>query len=310
MIIAQGTRADWLMPCATSKKKAFMRIVDISCSRPAILIAAISFLVTGCGGSETDDSLWTTVQVDGVSTASTVLILQGPGFDIERIHGFDATGKPNDVPGNATERNLVLEADGATAVEYRAYFDAYRIAPKIVGPHDGTIIVPNPDGTEAFSWIFTGFAPSGMYTSGDNGRTRLKLTCILTNANAGWQLEGSDPFGRMGSFTPSTDSRIDIVGVTTNFYPSVEVDSRNRTLTLDFNIMEGNGLFGWVKDLVEGKGHRRNVILTRLDRDMSQGLHTTYMNCFPIQYEQYSGYDLVTRIKARVVLAYCTSSDD
>ena len=94
-----------------------------------------------------------TLEIAGINLLDRVVIITGPGLDIERVSGFDAMGRPNDTSGLAGEHGIVFETTtDADAMAVQSYFDQY-LSGGIVNLAPMSIIVKTQDGiTEAFRW--------------------------------------------------------------------------------------------------------------------------------------------------------------
>ena len=112
-----------------------------------------------------------------------------------------------------------------------------------------------------------------------------------------------DPFGVELSRNISTDTLVEIEGVTT-FYPVVEIDDVNRTLTFTFDYVEGSGILTWIRDTVLGTAPKR--VLSVIQQD-SSGIETSrinYFGVFPVKYVHFTGYGMASKIKARVTVNF------
>lgn len=236
------------------------------------------------------------------------VVLVGPGYDIDRVPGFDGVGNPLDTPGFAMEHPCVFEASGSFAADLEAYFDNY-IDPANSATYAFSLMVDRLDGSEAFRWNFYDFAPD-FYEPGVDGRTRFHfanwhLPDTITQVEAIVGPGPGDPFGDAASLNPATDTRIEIEGLAPGypaFYPEVAVDYDNRTITLTHDIVEGKELWPWVEFIVAGTPDKRSASWI-LDPGPPEVRYNFY-GCFPIKYEQFTGFGLDTKIKARVTLSF------
>jgi hypothetical protein len=280
----------------------------------------VGFLISGCAEespTENNDDppaetgSWASVEIAGMSSTFEVLIFSGPGYDIARIPGFNGEGQPDDTPGWAREQDFVFEVDTEDAVELRQYFDEYLSSdPGDVNNIVGSITVPNLQDEESYRWSFWEFAPAEVYSAGENGRTRFTMECVIeSHSSLGWNTgDGRDPFGDELSNNPATDTRVEISGGPYPFYPEVEVDESNRTITFTFDFVEGGGLFEWVSDIIEGESNLRSISIIQ-EESGSEVSRRNYYGCFPMNYEQITGYELDTSAKARVTVNFNIAQD-
>lgn len=272
----------------------------------AVCIVTATLLMVGCypQGEDKIEPAWARVEIDGIPTAGPFLIIQGPGYHIERVEGFDRSGNHDDTPGLSTEYDFIFEAEPDDATELRDYFDAYLADPMGTPAKNGSMIVLQLNRSEAFRWNFRDFVPAGSYTS-SNGRTRF----ILQNSRPpdltpAWDIPGDDdPFGTSSSYNPSTDRLVEIEGVSTIHFQFRE-DRANRTVMLTFVLEEGNGIWTWVRNTVQGAYDFRDMSLIRTNTEGHEVSRRNFWDCFPIRYEQSAGFDLDTRVRARVILSY------
>jgi len=266
-----------------------------------------ALLMVGCYGQVEDEiePAWALVEIDDIPTAGPFLIIQGPGYHIERVEGFDGSGNHEDTPGLSTEYDFIFEAEPDDATELRDYFDAYLADPIGTGSKNGSLIVLRLDRSEAFRWSFRDFVPAGSYTSSSNGRTRFILqNSIPPDLTPAWDTPGGDdPFGTSSSYNPSTDRLVEIDGVVTIHFQFRE-NRANRTVTLTFVLEEGNGIWTWARNTVQGIYDFRGMSLIRTNSEGHEVSRRNFLDCFPIRYEQSAGFDLDTKVKARVVLSY------
>jgi len=101
---------------------------------------------------------------------------------------------------------------------------------------------------------------------------------------------------------------VEIAGVTNGtLYPvSVVVNQAEKTLTLTTNYNQGGGLFEWVHNFANGTFDLRTISLIY---QTWSGLPTeigrnNFYECFPISYQQISGFQPGTAGKQRLVIAY------
>jgi hypothetical protein len=250
-----------------------------------------------------------TLEMQGIPPGDDVVVLTGPGVDIERVPGFWDDGKHRDHPGFEAEHPFIFEASGALADDMQVYFDTYFADPDTTPWHDFSLIIDQYDGTEAFRWNFFEFVPDS-YEPGVDGRTRFTLVNRnLPNQNLEFDfggVGGEDPFGSELSYNPETDTRVEIEGVSV-LYAAVEDDEVNRTLTLTYDYVEGHGIFDWVEFTAEGLLDLKSI--SWIQDEGPPEVRRNYFSCFPIKYEQFWGYGLDLKIKARVVISYDWAED-
>jgi hypothetical protein len=245
----------------------------------------------------------TTIEIDGIEAPDPVVVVHGPGYDVERIEGFLGDGTHDDQPGLSMEHPLIFECSGTGADNVQAYFDFYFADPPNVPAKVGSIIIFDLSSTEVMRWNFSEFIPQISEPGGD-GRTRFTMVNrFIPNTNDHWQQGGStDAFGSQLSNNPLTDSLVEIDGVPT-FYPEVEVDEPNRTLTFTYDFVEGRGMWGWVISTIKGLGGKRALVVIEEEGGVEVS-RNNYSGCFPIKYEQVTGFGLDSKIKARVVVSF------
>lgn len=245
----------------------------------------------------------TTIEIDGIEMADAVVVVHGPGYDIERIEGFFGDGTHDDQPGLSMEHPLIFECSGTGADNVQAYFDDYFADPLNVPAKVGSIIIFDLSSTEVMRWNFFEFIPQVSEPGGD-GRTRFTMVNrFIPNTNEHWQQGGStDAFGSQLSNNPLTDSLVEIDGVPT-FYPEVEVDDANRTLTFTYDFVEGRGVWGWARNTIKGIEAKKSLIVIQEEGGVEVS-RRNYFGCFPIKYEQVTGFGLDSKIKARVVVSF------
>jgi len=246
----------------------------------------------------------TIIEMEGIPYTGPVVILTGPGYDIERITGFSGTGQPNDTYGFAMEHPFIFEVDGSLAASLVSYFNAYASNPAGTPIKAGSIITNRLNGTEFQRWNFFNFAPKS-YTAGLDGRTRFTLEVKkLPDGIADWESGSGDTFGTAGSYNPATDKMIEISGIPGIVFSQVTDDEVNRTLTFSFDIQEGNGIQTWVINVVKRfVSLRRDLSVITLNGSMVEIARMNYYGCFPIKFEV-TGLGLDSRIKATIVLSY------
>jgi hypothetical protein len=243
-----------------------------------------------------------TLEMDGIHSPDPVVVLVGPGVDIDRVEGFNSSGMPSDNPGFAMEHPFVFEMGEPYAVEMKNYFDTYLANPKNTILRNFSLIIRNLGAEEVMRWNFASFTPQN-YAPGLDGRTRFTLAVNpAPDRTLQWQMAGPD-FGADGSYNPATDRLLEIDGIMP-VYSQVKVDTANRTLTFTHSIDEGRGLYGWVRSVVQGLNYKRNISVVQFDEDRQEIGRDNYHDCFPIRYEVLEGFALDTKLTVRIILAY------
>lgn len=121
------------------------------------------------------------LEIEGVTSGQSPLpadipvVLSGPGFEIERIAGFDAMGNPDDHSGNNREFPLIIEIGGQELTNissWKANHDSY--LPNQAHLKSGSLIVYDGTDAEAFRWNFFETCPFDI-TLLPGGRGRVTL---------------------------------------------------------------------------------------------------------------------------------------
>lgn len=88
------------------------------------------------------------------------------------------------------------------------------------------------------------------------------------------------------------------------YFPAVE-ERTDRTLTLVYNYIEGGGLWDWVVTIAEygttNQG-KKDIIITTLDENLAELSTENYHRCFPVRYEQFTGFAQDIQTKERVII--------
>ena len=240
------------------------------------------------------------VEISGMASGEMVIVT-GPGYDIERIPGFQANGVPDDQPGFSQAHPFVFEVGGAEAAALQAGFDQHATNPGLFPPRDMSLLVKDRSGAEAFRWNFYAFEAVNYEPAAD-GRTRFRWAPTSPVPYCIEARDKDDPFVDGVSYDPATDTRVDIEGVA-EFAPTLEVDEADRTLTMTFGLTEGGGILIWVKNTINGITDKRSASTwTPLNGAKQSG--RAYFGCFPVKYEQHSGFALSSKIRARVTVSY------
>lgn len=242
-----------------------------------------------------------TLLIDGITLNDKVVMISGPGIEIERIIGFHDPEHHNDQPGLSMEFPIIFETSGDDAQTLISWFDTPD--PDL---HNASVVIKNLAGTETGRWNMIDGKPAG-YEPGNDGRTRFTLVHDNLPDNVmGCYFEGS--FGTEYNINEETDKWVQIESVETGlyFFPGVEIDYENRTLTFTMDYNEGGPLHDLVLITVVGAGNKRNISVIESDLDVPpfETSRRNYYYCFPIRYEHFYGFGLNTKLKARVVFSF------
>jgi len=242
-----------------------------------------------------------TLLIDGITLNDKVVMISGPGIEIERIIGFHDPEHHNDQPGLSMEFPIIFETSGDDAQTLISWFDTPD--PDL---HNASVVIKNLAGAETGRWNMTDGKPAG-YESGNDGRTRFTLVHDNLPDNVmGCYFEGS--FGTEYNINEETDKLVQIDGVETGiyFFPGVEIDNENRTLTFTMDYNEGGPLHDLVLITVVGEGNKRNISVIESDLKVPpvESSRRNYYECFPIRYEHFYGFGLNTKLKARIVFSF------
>lgn len=240
------------------------------------------------------------LEIEGVFQGEKVVMTGGPGFQIERIPGFDSQGRPRDSPGVNQEFPLIFEYAGGQADELQAFHDSNPAERRAA-----SVIVKNLADTEVFRWnIFelrlTNIGP------GDEGRNRYTLTVQPHPGNTVLVESGSGSFPFQSSNNLATDTRIEVGGIALGPYPVVQVDTVNRTVTLTFDYIESGEAWQWSHDTGEGLGQNRSMSVIQETNGLETS-RTNYFEVFPILFQHVDGFGQPEKTKIRLVLAYGVS---
>jgi hypothetical protein len=249
------------------------------------------------------------LEIEGVvqapdDPATWPILIQGPGFSIERFGAGTATSGVNrpypfifDVPTGGIIANQI-------AFWRRTILNDL---PEDFSRKAGTLIVfPQGSrgiGAEAYRCNFFEMICKSMVDLGD-GYTRVTLATSKSPDNYTRVELDTVSWGNSASMNNSaTDTRTEIDSIQSSFYPQVTVDTAAKTLTMYFDYGEGGNIFAWARNTVwQGSGLTK-VALT-VDHP---GATTRYYNCFPIAWQLVSGVERAARSKQKVVISYDNS---
>jgi hypothetical protein len=246
------------------------------------------------------------LEIQGIVVPEDVIIITGPGVDVEVIEGFDPTGKPRDVPGVGAEHPFVFESGNEEGVtNLKLFFDNF-----IPGDRRAmSLIIPYANGDEFNRFNLFEYEPD-FYEPAIDGRTRFHFRPFEPPDNVmRWEIGGfGDMFQDVGSFNPAIDKMVEISGVTQGpFFPEVVHDEENRTLTFTFTYNEGGGLIEWIRQTVingELIG-LKSLSVIEWTGEVETG-RTNYFETFPIRFEM-TGYARNTKLIGTVVVKYAWS---
>ena len=249
-----------------------------------------------------------TLEISGVAVTDPVVVINGPGYDTERIEGFTETGQHDDMPGLSMEHPFMFEAGGTDAVNIQFYFDTYLANPESEPRRPMSLIVQDLGGSESFRWNLYEFAPVSYEPAAD-GRTLFRLDhALLPDTQRGAELVPSNPLDNQLSYDPETEMLIEIAGVGT-LYARVEENQAERTVTLTHDFVEGAFLQGWYYPVLDGFfTAKRSMSIVELVGGIEVS-RRNYYGCFPMRYEHLSGFGLDMKLKIRVVISYDLAED-
>lgn len=140
--------------------------------------------------------------------------------------------------------------------------------------------------------------------AGTGNRKRYTLSHALPPNNAFNYERDPIDFPVHSSKNPATDGpRVEITGFQTGPYPTVAVDTTNRTITLVYDYTEAGRLYRWVRETATGVAGR-SVISIIQEVNGSEVSRRNYFECFPIWYQQTTGFNQIQKLKEKVVIAY------
>jgi hypothetical protein len=236
-----------------------------------------------------------TVEVHGLM-ADQAVVANGPGLQIERIPGFRPGGQPAESPGPSVELPVVFEYGGPFEDELEALRQSGE-------PRALSIIVRDLAGDERFRWNFLEYRLAAI-EPGLGDRKRYTLVHVRPpNAIVDISREPLF-FPANDSRNPATDTRVEVAGISHGQWPVVEHHATDRTITMTFDYVEGGGMWQWVRNVATGAEQApKAVSIIQMNGDTEVG-RTNYFECFPIRYEQFTGFGQVEKVKERVVIAY------
>lgn len=232
-----------------------------------------------------------------------VLVTGGPGITIERIPGFRGSGQPDDSSGPNQEHDFVFEYAGSFTGALQTLHDNFLSLGEV---RSMSLIIVDLAGLEVFRWNLFEFGLAAI-EPGSDGRNRYVFQQTHLPDNLVWIQRDPVLFPQNMSNNPATDTPVEISGIIVNVYPVVEDDPVNRTLTMTFDYTEGGGIFQWVWNVAihgtSGFGKKSLSVIEESSPGVEIG-RTNYFECFPIRYEQFTGFGQPEKVKERVVLSY------
>jgi hypothetical protein len=262
----------------------------------------------------------TIIEIDGIpiQNSENIVVIAGPGIEIERIPGFDATG-PKDSWGPSLEYPFIFEYKGPAEAELQDWLDDFAT----IGLRRNLAVpIRLLDGQRIGSWTFFDWGLTKI-EPGSDGRKRYTLQAAR-QPDAELQFErdccnsGFSP-GAFASRNPATDDQwVEIDGVTGAF-PAIEIDADNRTMTLTFDTqVEGEGIYDWVKDVATFRFQTadKSMSIVEVDPNIVGGVgglkeisRMNYFNLIPIKYEQFTGFGQYEKLKERITISYDYSQE-
>jgi hypothetical protein len=235
------------------------------------------------------------VEISG-SFQGNVVVINGPGFQIERIPGFLGDGRPMESAGPNAEFPFVFEYAGPQVTSLQALHDSGQA-------RSLSMIVTDLAGQEMIRLNMYEYYLTRI-EGGDGGRNRYTFETHdppdnLVRLQDGGGLSAPSE----SSNNPATDTRIEIDGIRVGFYPAVVVDAVNRTITLTFDYIESGDAFYWARNTAIGSESRRSMSVIQ-ESGGTEVSRTNYFEVFPIVYQQLTGFGQVEKFKVRLVIAY------
>ena len=240
------------------------------------------------------------IEIDGIMD-DEVVIIAGPGIAIECVPGFDRWGRPDDQPGASMELSFVFEYSGSAEKELQKNHEQFKKGdPKALRAM--SVIVKNLRGEEQFRWNLFEFGLVKI-ESGSQGRKRYTYRQTRKPDNYVGIQRNPGELPSEKSFNPSTDKLVEIKDVAISYVP-VEVDEKNRTITMTFDYVEGGQMWLWVRGTAEGRQLKKEMSIIDWHPEKGEVGRVNYYNCFPIRYRQFAGFGQFDKAKERVVISY------
>ncbi len=240
-----------------------------------------------------------TIQIDGVFTEDRVVMVNGPGLQIERILGFNGADH-NDNPGPNMEFPLVFEYGGPQTNDLQTWYEQNQTAPDLKGM---SVIVKDLGGAERARWNLYEMALTQI-DPGAGARKRYTLRHALAPNNHFHYEREPSAFPDNSSRNPATDGpRVLISGLTLGPYPAVALDTTNRTITLTFDYTEAGNICKWVEDTASGLETKQDLSIIQ-EVNGTEVSRRNYFEVFPIWYQQTTGFGQIEKLKEKVVISY------
>jgi len=240
------------------------------------------------------------LEVDGIGS-NHVVILNGPGYDVEAVENYNQYGERDDYAGRSMEHPLIFEADDTDPVWFGnmiSWFNETNPATK-----NFSVIIPDVEGVESIRWNYSSFIPDG-YEPGVDNRTRFrlansKLPDVITDIN----LQLPDPFGNECSMNADSDPDELLFDGQKLGCPSLEVDTAGQVMTLTWDFKESTGIWARFNQYFQGYEPKFQVVATWQIPDY--GLkQSTFDGCFPIHFEHLTGFGLDKKSVLRMKIWY------
>lgn len=239
------------------------------------------------------------LEVSGVMTADNVVMVNGPGLQIERILGYSGTNH-HDSPGPNMEFPLVFEYNGSFTNALQTWYFQNQTGSVL---RSMSIIVNNLGGVEQARWNLYEMALKQV-DPGANGRKRYTLRHALSPDNHFYYERDPVTFPTTSSKNPATDGpRVEFAGIQIGPYPAVALDTTNRTITLTLDYTEAGQMYQWVRDTAAGTGGKRVMSIIQ-EVNGAEVSRRNYYEVFPIWYQQTTGFGQVEKLKEKVILSY------
>ncbi len=248
------------------------------------------------------------------------VIINGPGVEIQKVPGFDGLGRADDHSGLAQELPIMFEVADPLAVQALSQYvaDYQASADPAAGPgfQNIEIVVRDIAGAGQVFWIARNFAPYGAtpMSPGFDGRTRFVFGPSAPPDNTMDITRNPQFLGTANSFNPVTDRFAEVLANYSGmgYHPAVQIDSTDPTrLILTYDFVEGGYLLEWVRATTEigtiGSGGityiKDRIYLSEFDPITSMPFNTiNYVGCFPVKYEQFTGFGQDIKLKERVTV--------
>lgn len=254
----------------------------------------------------------TELEIAGICFTEEAVIVNGPGLEIERIAGFTGTGLPNDQSGLNQELPLVVEftdsfAAGNCVQSIRLWQANLATGTEI--PRSFSIVSRDPNHTEFARWNLFEYEVT-QELPGFDGRARFIFEPTLLPDNS--LLIERQPliFPVNLSKNPATDKRVEIVGLPDAYPAVISADETTGRIELVYDYTEAGYILTWVREIAQqgtvSMGKRIVSIITESSQGVEIG-RRNYLGCFPIRWEQFTGFRSRAQLKERVIVECDTS---